>query len=314
MSTLKITTGPAEGQSIDCDRELVIGREGADVVVEDFEMSRRHATIRPVAAGLEIEDLGSLNGTFVDGQRISGAVLLMSSATVKMGITEFAVEVTASEQPLLNPQRTVVSGGEREQPAIDIADRTTVRNVPEEPATSEVADRTTVRQVPAEPVADASDRTTVRQVPAEPVAEASDRTTVRKVSDEPIIDVSDRTVVRDAPVFEVADRTVVRDVAAGAPPAGAAAGSAAGAPSASGPSAGMGAPGAPPAGAPPFAGPPGPLPPPVRILIKTPLGRRLMPLLVKLPPRARPPALLALLVLLVAIVVAIIVVIVTVVL
>jgi hypothetical protein len=296
MSTLKITTGPAEGQSIDCDRELVIGREGADVVVEDFEMSRRHATIRPVAAGLEIEDLGSLNGTFVDGQRISGAVLLMSSATVKMGITQFAVEVTASEQPLLNPQRTVVSGGEREQPAIDIADRTTVRNVAEEPATSDVADRTTVRQVPAEPV-----------------AEASDRTTVRKVSDEPIIDVSDRTVVRETPVFEVADRTVVRDVAAGAPPTGggSADGPAAGAAGASGPPAGTDAP---PAGAPPFAGPPGPLPPPVRILIKTPLGKRLMPLLVKLPPRARPPALLALLVLLVAIVVAIIVVIVTVVL
>jgi hypothetical protein len=299
MSTLKITTGPAEGQSIDCDRELVIGREGADVVVEDFEMSRRHATIRPVAAGLEIEDLGSLNGTFVDGQRISGAVLLMSSATVKMGITQFAVEVTASEQPLLNPQRTVVSGGEREQPAIDIADRTTVRNVAEEPATSDVADRTTVRQVPAEPV-----------------AEASDRTTVRKVSDEPIIDVSDRTVVRETPVFEVADRTVVRDVAAGAPPTGggSADGPAAGAADASGPPAGTDAPGAPPAGAPPFAGPPGPLPPPVRILIKTPFGKRLMPLLVKLPPRARPPALLALLVLLVAIVVAIIVVIVTVVL
>jgi len=279
MSTLKITTGPAEGQSIDCDRELVIGREGADVVVEDFEMSRRHATIRPVAAGLEIEDLGSLNGTFVDGQRISGAVLLMSSATVKMGITQFAVEVTASEQPLLNPQRTVVSGGEREQPAIDIADRTTVRNVAEEPATSDVADRTTVR----------------------------------KVSDEPIIDVSDRTVVRETPVFEVADRTVVRDVAAGAPPTGggSADGPAAGAAGASGPPAGTDAP---PAGAPPFAGPPGPLPPPVRILIKTPLGKRLMPLLVKLPPRARPPALLALLVLLVAIVVAIIVVIVTVVL
>ena len=273
MSTLRITTGPAEGQSIDCDRELVIGREGADVIVEDWEMSRRHAAIRPVAAGLEVEDLGSLNGTFVDGQRISGATLLTAANTLKMGATHFAVEIAASDEPLLDPQRTVISQAEREQPS-------------------------------AEPVADVADRTTVRKVPtdkpsAEPVADIADRTTVRKVptdtpSAEPVADVADRTSVRDAPIIDVADRTVVReivpqmppaprgDAAAGGPPAGAGApgGPTEGGAPSPGPAGGAPA-GFPPGGAPPGFPPGGP-PAPVRLLLKTPFGRRLMPLLFKL--------------------------------
>jgi len=272
MSMLRITSGPAEGQRIECERELVIGREGADVIVEDWEMSRRHAAIRPVAAGLEVEDLGSLNGTFVDGQRISAATLLTAATTLKMGTTHFAVEITASDEPLLDTQRTVVSQAEREPAAGDVADRTTVRKVPTDTPSPE-------------PVADVADRTTVRKVPTdtpspEPVAEVTDRTTVRKVPAE---------TPSDAPIIDVADRTVVREIVPQMPPAqrgGAAAG---------GPPAG-GAPGHPPQGGTPPPGPPGGLPPggappgfppggppaPVRLLLKTPFGRRLMPLLFKM--------------------------------
>src|SRR4051812_5197962 len=45
--TLKVTSGPAVGQSFEFDREIVIGREG-DLAIPDAEMSRRHAAVRPV--------------------------------------------------------------------------------------------------------------------------------------------------------------------------------------------------------------------------------------------------------------------------
>ena len=338
MSTLRITSGPGEGQSVVCDRELTVGRENADVLVDDAEMSRRHATIRPVAAGLEIEDLGSLNGTFVNGERISEPRLLTGSATVKMGLTQFALEVTASAEPLMDPQRTVISSA-ADEPAADLSDRTTIREVPAEEPIANV-ERTTIRDVPAEPVAqapepagvagdapppEASDRTTVRNVPTDQPADAGEGTTIRKVSDEPIVEVPDRTVVRDQPVIDVPDRTVVRDVQPpppGVPPAGAGAPSPPG-PPAGGPPAGFppggppggfppgGPPGGfPPGGGPPFGGHGGGMPAPVRLIVKTPL-KRVLPLVLKLPARARPVAVLLILLLLIAIVVGIVVLIVT---
>jgi FHA domain len=91
MATLRIIAGPAQGRDIECDRDLLFGREGVDVVIDDAEMSRRHAAIRPGHGGTEVEDLGSRNGTFVDGQRISGTILLTRAATIRMGRSEIAL-------------------------------------------------------------------------------------------------------------------------------------------------------------------------------------------------------------------------------
>jgi pSer/pThr/pTyr-binding forkhead associated (FHA) protein len=299
MSRLSITSGPSQGQSFDCDRELVVGREGADLVIEDWEMSRRHAAIRPVPAGLEIEDLGSLNGTFVDGERITAITLVTAAATVKMGVTNFAVEVATSDAPLLETQRTVIKQAEPDQPVAEVSDRTTIRNVPDETPSAEpvaeVSDRTTIRNVPdetpsAEPIAEVSDRTTIRNVPdetpsAEPIAEVSDRTTVSELpSDKPIIDVVDRTVVRDVvphALGKPADRpSPGADAPAGPPAAG---------PAGGGPAPGGGPPAGFPPGGLPAGLPPGGPPAPVRLLMKTPFGKRLMPFMLKMRQRRERP-------------------------
>ena len=68
MASLRITNGPRSGETVAVVDELVIGRENADLVLEDTEISRRHAVVRWRALALEIEDLGSSNGTFVDGE------------------------------------------------------------------------------------------------------------------------------------------------------------------------------------------------------------------------------------------------------
>jgi len=95
VSTLQVTSGPAAGESRDIDREILIGREAADLTIGDPEISRQHAAIRPVERGIEIEDLGSRNGTFVNGERIHGNQTLTETATVRVGTTEITVEMSA---------------------------------------------------------------------------------------------------------------------------------------------------------------------------------------------------------------------------
>ena len=93
MAHLVITSGQLEGRRIEVSEELVIGRENVDVEIDDAELSRRHFAVRPVAGGLEIEDLGSRNGTRVDGTRIDGPTRVRHGAVVTVGVTTLAVEV-----------------------------------------------------------------------------------------------------------------------------------------------------------------------------------------------------------------------------
>jgi pSer/pThr/pTyr-binding forkhead associated (FHA) protein len=83
---------------------LVLGRQAADLVIEDAQVSRRHASVRPAGDALEVEDLGSKNGTWVNGGRIAGAVRVASGDRVRVGDSTFQVELdpasaSADERP-----------------------------------------------------------------------------------------------------------------------------------------------------------------------------------------------------------------------
>jgi pSer/pThr/pTyr-binding forkhead associated (FHA) protein len=68
---------------------LVFGREaGADVVVPSTEVSRRHAELHPTADGVVLLDT-SVNGTFVNGARVSGQRVLQHGDVVRVGTEEF---------------------------------------------------------------------------------------------------------------------------------------------------------------------------------------------------------------------------------
>ncbi len=59
-----------------CDDDLVIGRSGADLDVDDRGVSRRHARIsRGTDGAWTLTDLGSTNGTFLNGTRVRAARL-----------------------------------------------------------------------------------------------------------------------------------------------------------------------------------------------------------------------------------------------
>lgn len=68
------------------DRPMVIGRgNGADIQLPSPSISRRHAVLQPSGDEWVISDLGSTNGTFIDGQRIIKTTRLAPSAMIQVG-------------------------------------------------------------------------------------------------------------------------------------------------------------------------------------------------------------------------------------
>jgi FHA domain len=91
---LEVISGNAVGAEIVVDEQLVIGRhaEGAGQLSEDPEISRQHARITREASGeYAIEDLGSSNGTFVNGLRIQSPRLLSPGDSIEAGATTLLV-------------------------------------------------------------------------------------------------------------------------------------------------------------------------------------------------------------------------------
>jgi len=95
VATLIVKAGPLAGHRFELERELVIGRgtDGVDVQMDDPEISRQHLRIAPRDTGVELEDLGSRNGTWVEGARLAAAITLTRSAAIRIGDTELAVQI-----------------------------------------------------------------------------------------------------------------------------------------------------------------------------------------------------------------------------
>ena len=96
MPQLTFKTGPLAGSRVAVDAPMVLGRELVDLVIEDPEVSRRHVSVRPVEDALEIEDLGSLNGTWVNGTRIRAVTRLQAGDEIRLGDTLLQVEAEAT--------------------------------------------------------------------------------------------------------------------------------------------------------------------------------------------------------------------------
>ena len=84
---LLVRSGPTAGQTMNLEKsELFIGREiNNDIVINDSEVSRRHARLFFTDGNYFIEDLNSTNGTSVNGQRISGTYQLHPGELIMLG-------------------------------------------------------------------------------------------------------------------------------------------------------------------------------------------------------------------------------------
>jgi DNA-binding winged helix-turn-helix (wHTH) protein len=74
--------------------ESVIGRDrGCVVQIDADSVSRHHARLNVTEGAISIEDLGSKNGTWLDGERIHGTVLLTDGTTVRLGSETVRLEL-----------------------------------------------------------------------------------------------------------------------------------------------------------------------------------------------------------------------------
>lgn len=108
-----------EALSIVVDRRLELGREALDVLLNDPLASRRHAALVPGAHGVTIEDLGSSNGTLLNGQAITAPVNLHPGDVAMIGDTEVTLSgLVAQERPAAPPAAA---------PVVDDVRGTTIR-------------------------------------------------------------------------------------------------------------------------------------------------------------------------------------------
>jgi len=106
---LVVRKGPRPGQVFPLELDvLTLGRDPiADIVLEDPEVSRHHAKLTRIAAGYQLQDMGSTNGTFVDGQRMAGEALDLKPGQVVMLGSNVTLVYQAA--PASDPLATMVA-------------------------------------------------------------------------------------------------------------------------------------------------------------------------------------------------------------
>lgn len=92
MPAVVVTSGPETGRRVELDLEVAIGRQDTDLVVEDPEVSRRHAVLRRSDGSVVVEDLDSTNGTFVNGERIRSPIAVGPGDQIRVGRTTLEIE------------------------------------------------------------------------------------------------------------------------------------------------------------------------------------------------------------------------------
>jgi len=74
--SLAITEGPLKGKVFPLTKaRVVLGRAGADIIVSDNEVSRQHCVLEVFGPTARLQDLGSTNGTWMDGERVEAREL-----------------------------------------------------------------------------------------------------------------------------------------------------------------------------------------------------------------------------------------------
>ncbi len=121
-----VRTGPNPGTVFELTKEVsLIGRDVTnDVVVGDAEVSRQHSRITRTPGGYVLEDLGSTNGTFVNGERLVAPRVMNPGDLVALGETvSLTFDATSPEaaatvaQPAATAEPAKKAPGAAAQPA-----------------------------------------------------------------------------------------------------------------------------------------------------------------------------------------------------
>ncbi len=85
-------SGPEKGQVIPVTDRIEIGRAlECDISILEPALSRKHAEVEPLGPDMVLRDLGSVNGTYVNGEKIEDEVTLRDNDVVQFGKIKFIV-------------------------------------------------------------------------------------------------------------------------------------------------------------------------------------------------------------------------------
>jgi len=149
ITKLIVATGKSAGRSISIKRnKLLIGRaEECDVRPLSEDVSRRHCAVHVGPADVWVEDLGSRNGTFVNGVRIAAKTKVSSGDLIRVGALELTV--SCSEPAATGGDQDVSKWLMADESPAGMFDTTRSLSMP---ADSALDDSRVVRQPTAGPV------------------------------------------------------------------------------------------------------------------------------------------------------------------
>ncbi|MBI1348471.1 FHA domain-containing protein [bacterium] len=106
LRLVEVLDGPLRGmQYVWTGSRMIIGREqDCQVKLQDAAVSRHHCVLLQDDYAVRVRDLGSRNGTFLQGKRVSGEQILLSGDVLTIGQTQLKFQeeaqgTTASHQP-----------------------------------------------------------------------------------------------------------------------------------------------------------------------------------------------------------------------
>ena len=109
--TLEIVEGPDAGRQLGVQGPVVIGRSAdADIVLDDLQVSRKHAKVTANNGSAVVEDLSSANGTFINHAELHGPARLDPGDELLIGVT--VLQLRTKEEIAIVPSavRTVPPG------------------------------------------------------------------------------------------------------------------------------------------------------------------------------------------------------------
>ncbi|HSK88921.1 MAG TPA: FHA domain-containing protein [Anaerolineales bacterium] len=124
LPVLIAQTGPLNGSRWLIERAMVVGRDSScDVVIPDRQVSRFHSRLSPSEKGVLLEDMGSKNGTFHNGNRIEDPTLLSDGDLIQVSLIQHFVFLSSDATMPLEYEISIHPRGDKGRLYLDTRSR-----------------------------------------------------------------------------------------------------------------------------------------------------------------------------------------------